>query len=292
MEFLIVTGLSGAGKSIVVDALEDSGYYCVDNMPPMMILRFYRMCVNSNDEFEKVAVVTDIRGGELFNTFISDVQVLKVQGAKFKVLFIDCGADVLLNRFKETRRRHPLCDEHEDSIEVAIREEKKLLEPACKMADYLIDTTELSATQLKSRVKDMFGGSPSEQMVIRVMSFGFKYGPNREADMLFDVRCFPNPYYVESLKHHTGLEACVREYVLKDEVTRGFISKLYDMLDYLIPLYKKEGKSELVVAIGCTGGKHRSVTIAENLGAYLRSKGHKVVISHRDIDKRSTRNSN
>lgn len=283
-EFLIVTGLSGAGKSIVVNALEDSGYYCVDNMPPMMILRFYRICMKS-DEFDKVAVVTDIRGGEPFKTLITDLEVLKIQGNPFKVLFMNCSEDVLLNRFKETRRKHPLAEDYGESIETAIQAEVKMLEPAYKMADYLIDTTELSPTQLKNRVKDMFGGDVSEQMVVHIMSFGFKYGPNREADLLFDVRCFPNPYYVPELKHRTGLENCVREYVLKDEITRGFVVKLYDMIDYLLPLYKKEGKSELVVAIGCTGGKHRSVTIAENLGAYLMAKGNKVVITHRDITK-------
>ena len=285
MEFLIVTGLSGAGKSIVVDALEDSGYYCVDNMPPIMILRFYRICLNSQEEFDKVAVVTDIRGGEPFRTLISDLEILKVQKKPFKILFINCSEHVLLNRFKETRRKHPLADEYEGSMEDAIEAEIKMLEPAYKMSDYLIDTTELSPTQLKNRVKDMFGGNVSAQMVVRVMSFGFKYGPDREADLLFDVRCFPNPYYVPELRHHTGLESCVREYVMKDEATKGFVTRLYDMVDYLLPLYKKEGKSELVVAIGCTGGKHRSVTIAENLGAYLASKGNKVVISHRDIKK-------
>ena len=285
MEFIIVTGLSGAGKSLVVDALEDSGYYCVDNMPPVMILRFYRICMKSQEEFDKVAVVTDIRGGEPFRTLITDLEVLKVQKSPFKILFIDCSRHVLLNRFKETRRKHPLADEHEGSVEEAIEAERKLLEPAYKMSDYLIDTTALSPTQLKERVKDMFGDNVSEQMVVRVMSFGFKYGPNKEADLMFDVRCFPNPYYVPELRSHTGLEACVRDYVMKDEVTRGFIAKLYDLVDYLLPLYKKEGKSELVVAIGCTGGRHRSVTIAENLGAYLASNGNKVIISHRDIKK-------
>lgn len=286
VEFLIVTGLSGAGKSLVVDALEDVGFYCVDNMPPMMILRFYRICLKSQEEFDKVAVVTDIRGGEPFRTLINDLEVLKVQENPFKILFINCGTHVLLNRFKETRRRHPLSDEYEGSVEAAIVAEKNMLEPAYKMADYLIDTTELSPTQLKNRVKDMFGDSGvTEQMVVRVMSFGFKYGPCRESDLTFDVRCFPNPYYVPELKTHTGLESCVREYVLGDESVRGFLTRLYDMVDYLLPLYKKEGKSELVIAVGCTGGKHRSVTIAENLGAYLLSKHNKVVISHRDIKK-------
>lgn len=289
MEFLIVTGLSGAGKSNVINALEDSGFYCVDNMPPMMILRFYRICKKSNDEdFEKVAVVTDIRGGEPFKTLLTDLEVLKVQGNPFKVLFINCSERVLLNRFKETRRKHPLSNEYEDSMEDAIKAEIEMLKPAYKMADYMIDTTELSPTQLKNRVKDMFGSNDYEQMVVHIMSFGFKYGSNREADLMFDVRCFPNPYYVPELKNHTGLESCVREYVMKDEKTRGFISRLYDMIDYMIPLYKKEGKSELVIGIGCTGGKHRSVTIAENLGAYLISKGNKVVISHRDITKKSS----
>ena len=285
MEFLIVTGLSGAGKSLVVDALEDIGYYCVDNMPPVMILRFYRICLNSQEEFDKVAVVTDIRGGEPFRTLITDLEVLKVEKKPFKVLYINCSKHVLLNRYKETRRKHPLAEEFEGSVEQAIEEEIRMLEPAYKMSDYLIDTTELSPAQLKERVKEMFGGSVSAQMVIRVMSFGFKYGPNKEADLIFDVRCFPNPYYVPELKHHTGLESCVREYVMNDDSTMGFLSRLYDMIDYLLPLYQKEGKSELVVAMGCTGGKHRSVTIAENLGGYLASKGNKVLISHRDINK-------
>ena len=236
MDFLIVTGLSGAGKSLVVDALEDIGYYCVDNMPPVMILRFYRICLNSQEEFDKVAVVTDIRGGEPFRTLITDLEVLKVEKKPFKVLYINCSKHVLLNRYKETRRKHPLAEDFEGSLEKAVEEEIRMLEPAYKMSDYLIDTTELSPAQLKERVKEMFGGNVSAQMVIRVMSFGFKYGPNKEADLIFDVRCFPNPYYVPELKHHTGLESCVREYVMKDNSTMGFLSRLYDMIDYLLPL--------------------------------------------------------
>lgn len=284
MDFLIITGLSGAGKSRVIDSLEDIGYYCVDNIPPMMLGKFHELASLQNG-IDRVAVVIDIRGGELFSSFFEELDKLRLQKKEFRLMYIDCSFDELINRFKETRRKHPLVGTKCATIRDAISTERDMLRPARDQADYIIDTTQISPAQLKDRIGQMFTDEHHPSLMINIVSFGFKYGAHDEADLMFDVRCFPNPYYVPELREQTGLDAPVRDYVMQCEQTKGFLTRLFDMIDYLLPLYLIEGKSQLVVGIGCTGGKHRSVAISEALGAYLRGKGNTVVVTHRDKDK-------
>ncbi len=283
MDFVIVTGLSGSGKSRAVDALEDIGFFCVDNMPPSFIAKFYELCVE--EEMDKVAVVTDTRGGYLFHGLTDTLDTLTAQEVDYKILFFECSNEVLYNRYKETRRKHPLLDDCEGSVTAAVKKERELLEPLRGRADYLIDTTGTSPSQLKERIAELFLGDSVQGMKIHCMSFGFKYGAPTEADMVIDVRCLPNPFYIESLKNLTGLQHEVYDYVMAQEETKGFIARFFAMVDYLIPLYANEGKSSLVVAIGCTGGKHRSVTVAEALSKRLSEQGYKTATMHRDISK-------
>lgn len=282
MEFLIVTGPSCSGKSYVVSALEEVGFYCADNLPPALIYKFCELCLHA--QVDKAAVVTDIRGVSLFSELSNALNKMRDKGYKFKVLFIDCEDSVLLNRYKETRRKHPLTDRY-DSTEEAIAEERKLLEPLARLSDYHVDTSQLSTSQLKERITALFGGDGGRSFTVHVESFGFKYGMCREADLMFDVRCFKNPYYIPELKPLTGLDSAVSSYVLSFDETQQFLKKLFDMIDFLLPLYKAEGKSELIIGIGCTGGKHRSVTCVEALAAHLNQNGVKVVTTHRDIRK-------
>lgn len=282
MEFLIVTGPSCSGKSYVVSALEEVGFYCADNLPPALIYKFYELCMHA--QVQKVAVVTDIRSVSLFSELSIALDKMRDRGNSFKVLFIDCEDGVLLNRYKETRRKHPLTEKYE-STEAAISAERTLLEPLAAIADYNVDTSQLSTSQLKDRITALFGGDGGRAFTVHVESFGFKYGMCREADLMFDVRCFKNPYYIPELKPLTGLDKPVSEYVLSFDETRSFLSKLFDMVDFLLPLYMAEGKSELIIGIGCTGGKHRSVTCVEALSAHLKENGIKVVTTHRDISK-------
>ncbi len=284
MKFLIVTGMSGSGKSGAVNVLEDIGYYCIDNIPPQLIPKFAEICKN-NGQMQKVAIVTDIRGGELFLELDEGVNYLKNNGLDTSILFLDSSDDVLIKRYKETRRRHPLDEQCHGSLQRAINTEREVLSSVREYADYYIDTSELSMGQLKETVYSLFLDNPNDSMVVKVMSFGFKYGVSREADLVFDVRCLPNPFYIPELKQHTGLESCVRDYVLSFEQSQELVKKLEDMLDFLIPLYIHEGKSQLVIAFGCTGGKHRSVTFAETIFKYLSEKKMKCRISHRDITK-------
>lgn len=285
MEFLIVTGLSGAGKSRAVDALEDIGFFCIDNMPPKLITSFATIAMQSDGKLSKVAVVTDTRGGEMFNDFQSELDLLGDVGIAFKLLFLDCSDQVLMTRYKETRRKHPLIDGRNSSVESAVARERKLLSYARERADYVIDTSHLSAMQLKERISGLFLDNVASGLLITCMSFGFKYGAPREADLVFDVRCLPNPFYVDALKQKTGLDPEVSGYVMAWPQSQELLSKLYDLIDFLIPLYLKEGKSQLTIAFGCTGGKHRSVTFAERIYAHLLSKGDRAVVTHRDIPK-------
>ncbi len=283
MDFLIVTGLSGAGKSRAVDALEDIGFFCIDNMPPKLISRFAEIALQSEGKLSKVAVVTDVRGGEMFNDFIAELDLIKSLNINFKLLFLDCNSQVLMRRYKETRRKHPLIDNADVSVEKAIITERELLMQARERADYIIDTTNLSAMQLKERIGNIFLDNISNSMLINCMSFGFKYGAPSEADLVFDVRCLPNPFYIDDLKYKTGLDAEVNEYVMAWPQAVELLDKLKDLIDFLIPLYLSEGKSQLTISIGCTGGKHRSVTFAEKLYAHLSEQGKKVAVNHRDI---------
>ena len=283
MDFVIVTGLSGSGKSKTVDALEDIGFFCVDNMPPSFIEKFYELC--AEEEMEKVAVVTDSRGGYLFHSVSKTLDILDGKNIDYKIMFFECSDEVLYKRYKETRRKHPLSDDCEGSVMASVKKEREMLETLRGRADYIIDTTQLSPAQLKERISDIFLGDSVKGLRITCMSFGFKYGAPTEADMVFDVRCLPNPFYIDELRDKTGLDSEVYDYVMEKPETKGFADRLFDMMDYLIPLYSDEGKSSLVIAIGCTGGKHRSVTLAEALASHISESGLKAATVHRDITK-------
>lgn len=283
MDFVIVTGLSGSGKSKAVDALEDIGFFCVDNMPPSFIEKFYELC--AEDEMEKVAVVTDSRGGYLLHSVSKTLDILDGKNIDYKIMFFECSDEVLYKRYKETRRKHPLSDDCEGSVMASVKKEREMLETLRGRADYIIDTTQLSPAQLKERISDIFLGDSVKGLRITCMSFGFKYGAPTEADMVFDVRCLPNPFYIDELRDKTGLDSEVYDYVMEKPETKGFADRLFDMMDYLIPLYSDEGKSSLVIAIGCTGGKHRSVTLAEALARHISESGLKAATVHRDITK-------
>lgn len=286
MEFVIITGLSGAGKTIAMHALEDIDFYCVDNLPPVLIPTFYDLCKNSSEErMKQVAVVTNIRTGEDFQSFRDILSKLRGENKPFKIMFLDTKKDVLLTRYKETRRKHPLSETYRGSTIEAVNLEAELLKSVKEHADYTIDTTHLSPAQLKERVSTLFLGEAHLALTVTCMSFGFKYGAPSEADLVFDVRCLPNPFYIEALKHKTGLDEDVREYVLKWEQTQGLVKRVFDLVDYTLPLYIEEGKSQLVIAFGCTGGKHRSVALARLLYTHLVDNGQRASIHHRDIRK-------
>lgn len=285
MDFLIVTGLSGAGKSRAVDALEDIGFYCVDNMPPQLISKVAEICLAGNSQINRIAIVTDLRGGDMFYGLFEQLDELKDKGLEYKLLFLDASNAELIRRYKETRRRHPLADVVKGGLEEAVRNERILLKPARERADYIIDTTHLSANELKQRMNNIFLDNIRNSMLVNVMSFGFKYGVPAEADLVFDVRCLPNPFYVDDLKPKTGLEEEVRDYVMNSDDSRQLLDKLKDLISFLIPLYQKEGKTQLMIGVGCTGGKHRSVTFAELIYQYLSEQNQNVRVLHRDISK-------
>lgn len=284
MEFVIVTGISGAGKSKAISFFEDIGFYCIDNIPPALIKNFADLC-ESNPHLEKVAVVSDTRGGSFFDEFSKVLDELDLNNKKYKILFLDASVEVLVNRFKETRRKHPLIDSCDGSIEKAIETEIDMLKNIRGKADYIIDTSRLSTSQLKERLVSIFTENPTDTIKTICMSFGFKYGPATEADLMFDVRCLPNPFYIGELRHKTGLDKEVRDYVLEKPTAMTLLNKLIDLIDFLVPLYLKEGKSSIVIAVGCTGGKHRSVTFAEAINKHLLEKGYISSVNHRDIDK-------
>lgn len=283
MELLIVTGLSGAGKSNAANVLEDIGYYCVDNIPPTLIPAFAEMMIGNN-EIGKAAVVTDSRGGNSFKDIITVLDRLSDMGITYKILFLDCADEVLVRRYKETRRKHPMCKAGV-TLADAVKNERGLLEPVYRRADYIIVTSQTSVKQVREQITALFLGNPSDGLAIRCMSFGFKYGSAAEADLMFDVRCLPNPFYVEELRPLTGLDDSIKSYVLENGVTQEFKHRLLQFIEYAVPLYCSEGKSQLVIAVGCTGGKHRSVVFAELIGAFLKEKGYRVSITHRDIAK-------
>lgn len=285
MEFVIITGLSGAGKTSALHAMEDIGFYCVDNIPPLLLDTFYDLCDNSVDKrMKKVAVVVDMRSGNMFNELADIISKSKLSGKRFKILFLDTKSDTLLIRYKETRRKHPLSSEFSGgSTEKAVQLEIELMKPVKVISDYVIDTSYMTPKQLKERVSAMFTEGASGGMLVTCMSFGFKYGIPLEADLIIDVRCLPNPFYIKELKHKTGLDEEVRQYVLGFDVTKEFVDRLMHFLDYSIPLYKEEGKSEVVIGIGCTGGKHRSVTLARLLNSHFIENNQQSAIHHRDI---------
>lgn len=286
MQLLIVTGMSGAGKSSVMDVMEDIGYYCIDNIPPKLISKFVDLCRQSESEISKVAVAVDIRTGDMFTEIFRSWQELKnAPDVDVKVLFIDAAHEVLIKRYKETRRKHPLQEKFNGNILEAIEYEASQLSQLREIADYFIETTSLTASQLKEQIKVIFLEKSSDSLLIKVMSFGFKYGVATDSDLVFDVRCLPNPYYIDELRSHTGCDDCVRDYVMSFDQSKELFNKLCDLIDYLIPLYVHEGKSQLVIAFGCTGGKHRSITFAELMARHLNEKDYRVQKYHRDITK-------
>lgn len=285
MKLLIVTGMSGAGKSQAVNALEDLGYYCVDNIPPALIPSFVDLGKRGNDTLSRLAVVTDTRGGELFADIDSVLQKLKERKIEYQILFLDASDEVLIQRYKENRRKHPLTDGSDISVAQAISKEREMLKILRICADFIVDTSRISPAQLKENLSSLFFGNVNNGFVIQCMSFGFKYGPVIDADMIIDVRCLPNPFYEPELRALTGLDREVRDYVLKSDESKEYARRLIDFIDYALPLYTKEGKSQLSIAFGCTGGKHRSVTFAGMINKYLCEKGYHSVVVHRDIKK-------
>lgn len=286
MRFVVITGVSGAGKSQVIKYLEDIGFFCVDNLPPALIPKFAEICYQSSGKMDKIALIIDIRGGELLNDLFPSLSSLKEAGFSYEILFLEASDDVLIKRFKETRRSHPLAPE--GRIIKGIREERRILQTIKDKANHIIDTSNLSTRQLKEEIANLFiQGKAFEGMIINIISFGFKYGIPIDCDLVFDVRFIPNPYYIQSMKKLTGKHETVKEFVLKCGETVEFLNKIGDMLEFLIPNYIKEGKSQLVIGIGCTGGKHRSVAIGDEIWRTLKEKQHRVVIDHRDIDKDS-----
>jgi UPF0042 nucleotide-binding protein len=284
MRLLIITGISGAGKSLVVKYLEDIGFFCVDNLPPLLMRKFVEICIQSRGKINKIALVIDIRGGELFNDLVPELNDLKEAGISYEILFLEASDSVLVKRFKESRRIHPLATG--GRLIEGIKKERETLSEIRKNATHVIDTSNLTPRQLKEEITGIFlEGKRFDGLIINIISFGFKYGIPIDCDLVFDVRFIPNPFYIDSMKKQTGKNEAVREYVLGFKETSEFLVKLKDMLEFLIPNYIKEGKSQLVIGIGCTGGRHRSVAISEELFTYLSEKEHRVVIDHRDIDK-------
>lgn len=284
MELLIVTGMSGAGKSEVVDSLEDLGYYCVDNVPPRLLARFAELSGQSDLGITSIALVVDVRSRDMFADYREGLAELKKLGYKYKTLFLDCSDEVLMRRYKQTRRKHPLLSGTITSTDAAIREERILVSFAREAADYMVNTSEASRTQLKSIIAELFSDKNLDSMAISCISFGFKHGLPPDSDLVFDVRCLPNPFYIPELRERTGLDEEVRSYVLDSEQAKELIPRLFSLLDYLIPLYIQEGKSRLVIAFGCTGGKHRSVVFSELLAEHLREQGFSPACYHRHID--------
>ncbi|MBQ8217085.1 MAG: RNase adapter RapZ [Oscillospiraceae bacterium] len=285
MEFLIITGMSGAGKSRAADVLEDLDYYCVDNMPMALLPRFAELCLATKGRYEKVALVTDVREKDGFKELTYAVDYLKSLGCSCRMLYMDADVKTLVRRYKETRRPHPLHVKGK-SMEEAIKRETELLAPIKEKADYIVNTSSLTLGMLQNRLFTLFSGDGRKRDIeVTVMSFGYKHGLPMDADLVFDARFLPNPFYVEDLRPLCGLDRPVFEFVFGYQQTRQFVEKLQDMVDFLLPLYIEEGKLGLTIAIGCTGGHHRSVAIAAALNDYLAAKGVNSVNVNRDLDK-------
>lgn len=286
MEILIISGLSGSGKSRAATFLEDIGYYIVDNLPAEMMLKFANFCTASGGRYDRVALVYDVRAGEPFQRLVDVVDKLRRKGGvRCRMLFLEADTRAIIRRYKETRRSHPLCAEGL-SIEEAVRRERELLAPVRERADFVLDTSAFSTAKLRSELLSLFGGGDTQQALnVSVMSFGFKNGLPLEADLVFDVRFLPNPYYVPELKHLTGLDEPVREYVFASEAAGRFLERLEPLLAFLLPQYLQEGRTELVIAVGCTGGRHRSTAMAHHLANYIGELGYPVSESHRDISR-------
>jgi len=283
MKMHIITGMSGAGKSLIMKVIEDLGFYCIDNMPPKLIPEFAKM-YEKTKMLSEVAVVVDIRGGEFLEDFFPALVILDENSIDYDILFLEANEKNLVKRYKETRRKHPLVTE-KTTLQEAIQIERTKLERIKNRANYIIDSSNLLPKELRNEINDLLVNTTDrEKLMINIISFGFKYGTPLDCDLVFDVRFIPNPYYNTSMRKLTGKNEIVKNYVLKKEQTKEFIVKLNDMIEFLIPNYIKEGKTQLVIGIGCTGGRHRSVAIADNIGEKLKANNHRIIIKHRDID--------
>lgn len=285
MDILIISGLSGAGKSKAASYLEDMGFYIVDNMPAAMILKFAEFCAGGNGRYDRVALVYDVRTASSFTELFDVLDKLRAMEGACRMLFLEAEPEVIIKRYKETRRRHPLADQT-DSLEEAVRRERELMQPVRERADYVIDTSHTSTAQLRGELLRLFG-DPEEKggMTVSVTSFGFKYGLPLEADLVFDVRFMPNPFYIEELRPQTGLDQAVSDYVFSFQQTQGYLNRLEDLLSFSLPLYAEEGKTSLVIAVGCTGGHHRSVAVTHALAEFISGQGYQVTENHRDMNR-------
>jgi RNase adapter protein RapZ len=284
LEIIIVTGLSGSGKSIAIRALEDNGFFCIDNLPAPLIPKFIDLCVGYSEGITRIALGVDLRAGQFLQSLPQVLADMRNAGHHVQVLFFDASDEVLLRRFNETRRPHPLAGE--EPIQEGISRERKALEAMRELADKVIDTSNLNVHELKREMEERFCQAPySRSMNVFLTSFGYKYGIPHDTDMILDVRFLPNPYFVSELRPHDGLEHDVEEYVLKNEETRTFLDRLYSLLEFTLPLYEREGKSSLTVALGCTGGRHRSVVLVEELHKRLGDDKFRIHVKHRDIEK-------
>lgn len=283
MRFVVVTGMSGGGKSTALRMLEDAGFYCVDNLPVPLIEKFVELIAAPGGEVSKVALGLDVRADQAFDDVRKILEKLKENGYKFEILFMEANDRTLLKRYKETRRMHPLSPD--GRIEDGIRKERDILSNIRIKSDYVIDTSSLLTRELKEELDRIFVQNKEyNNLMVRILSFGFKHGIPADADLVFDVRFLPNPFYIDDLKHKTGNDAEVQDYVMSFPEAHIFIEKLTDMIEFLIPNYIKEGKYQLVIGIGCTGGKHRSVTLANKLHERMKGKGgYGINISHRDL---------
>ncbi|HKL11489.1 MAG TPA: RNase adapter RapZ [Clostridia bacterium] len=283
MKLVIITGMSGAGKSNAANFLEDIGFYCVDNMPPVLMNKFIDVLVE-NKEVSKAAIITDIRGGSFFDDLFENMEELKRRGINYEIVFLEASNEELIRRFKQTRRMHPLSQD--GSLEEGIEKEKARLGKLREKANHIIDTTDMIPSQFKEILQSLYiKGEKSSNITVNIISFGYKNGIPLDSDLVFDVRFLPNPHYIEDLREYTGNDESVRNYVMQWTESKEFMERLKSMIDFLMPYYIREGKYRLIVAVGCTGGKHRSVTVANELYEYMKGKGDKVVVKHRDISR-------
>lgn len=283
MQFLIVSGLSGAGKSKAASTLEDMGFYCVDNMPADLIPQFARLCLATTGRYDKVALVTDVRGGQTFDGLFKALDQLDEMSCAYTILFVEASTETIINRYKETRRTHPLCKDGTPLPE-AVERERQLLEPVRTRAGHVIDTTGLSTARLRRKLLQLFSADSRERaMSVQVISFGYKYGLPLDADLVFDVRFLPNPYYIAELKEKSGLDEEVRSFVFSYQQTLDFVQKVEDLLAFTLPHYMEEGKTSLVIAVGCTGGRHRSVALAKEFSEFIAKRGYATVLRNRDL---------
>ncbi|MFA5479431.1 MAG: RNase adapter RapZ [Candidatus Muiribacteriota bacterium] len=284
MKLLIVSGISGAGKSETIKILEDAGYFVVDNLPVTLINKFLELSMK-NSSYDKIAVVIDVRGRKYFDNIETMLEKIRINDVSYKLLFLDASDEIIISRFKETRRKHPLGDN--ETIAEDISKEREYLSFLKEKADIIIDTTEISSKELREKILIKIDEKDAlVDMAVVISSFGYKYGMIKDADVVFDVRFLPNPFYVDNLKKKTGLDKKVESYVMMWPNTKRFVEKFENLISFVLPLYVKEGKKQLHIAFGCTGGKHRSVTLAEHLSDFLKKDGYRVYTKHRDIEKR------